>query len=184
MNHLSRHLPHRAAPSRGLTLIECLTVLAILAVVLGSAMPAFGKLGERRHLEGTAAQLATDIQHTRSLAVSRNGGQRISFKHGDAGSCYVVHTGPAQACQCQVDGAVQCAGGALAHRSLSFPAGGPVQVRANVGSILFHPVHGTSTPAGTVRVVARSGAALHQVVNIMGRVRACSPNGVSGYPAC
>lgn len=176
--------PTRSARQRGLTLIECLTVLAILAVVLGSAAPSFGKFAERRHLEGTAAQLATDIQHTRSLAVARDGGHRISFRHGVAGSCYVVHTGPAQACQCEADGTVQCTAGAAALRNLSFPAEGPVQVRANVGSILFHPVHGTSTPTGTVRVVARSGATVHQVVNLMGRVRACSPNGVPGYPAC
>lgn len=180
---MTRRPPHAARP-RGLTLVECLTALAIVAVVLGSAAPSFGKFAERRHLEGTAAQLATDIQHTRSMAVARNGGQRMSFRHDAAGSCYVVHTGPAQACQCQVGGAAQCAPGAIAQRSLSFPADGPVQVRANVGSILFHPVHGTSTPTGTVRVVARSGATVHQVVNLMGRIRACSPNGVAGYPAC
>lgn len=176
--------PTHPTRQRGLTLIECLTALAILAVVLGSAAPGFGKLAERRHLEGTAAQLATDIQHTRSLAVGRDSGQRMSFRHDASGSCYVVHTGPAQACQCQVGAVAQCAAGATALRSVSFPADGPVQVRANVGSILFHPVHGTSTPTGTLRVVARSGATVHQVVNLMGRTRACSPNGVAGYPAC
>lgn len=172
------------APRHGLTLIECLTALVIVLVVLGSTLPSFGKLTERRHLEGAVAQLATDIQHTRSLAISRNGGQRIIFRVGDAGSCYVVHAGPANACNCEADGTVDCTGGVVARRSVFFPVDGPVQVRANVRSILFHPVHGTSTPTGTLRVVARSGATVHQVVNLMGRVRACSPTGVAGYPVC
>ncbi len=178
------HQPPATAHQRGLTLIECLVVLAIVAVLLGSALPGFAKLTERRHLEGTVAQLATDIQHTRSLAVASDGGRRMSFRSGDAGSCYVVHDGPAQACRCEPGGSVQCLNGATALRSVFFPADGPVQLRTNVGSILFHPVHGTSTPTGTLRVLARSGAAVHQVVNLMGRTRACSPNGVAGYAAC
>jgi type IV fimbrial biogenesis protein FimT len=181
---LSRPINRSIPCHRGLTLIECLVALAIVITLLGSALPSFGKLAERRHLEGTAAQLATDIQHTRSLAVAQADGQRLSFRADAAGSCYVVHDGPANACRCQASGAVQCVGGAQARRTVFFPAGGPVQLRANVGSILFHPVHGTSTPTGTLRVVARSGAAVHQIVNIMGRTRACSPNGVTGYPTC
>ena len=58
-------------------------------------------------------------------------------------------------------------------------------VQANVASILFDPVHGTSTPAGTVRVIGSTGRELRHVVNVMGRVRTCSPQGgVSGYRAC
>jgi type IV fimbrial biogenesis protein FimT len=175
--------PTAIAP-RGITLIESLAVLCIVAIILGSALPSFARMAEKRQLEGTVAQLATDIQHVRSLAVAENNGHRLAFGHGPAGSCYVVHTGPAQGCRCEATGAVQCVGEASARRSVFFPADGPVQVRANVGSILFHPVHGTSTPTGTLRVVARSGASVHQIVNLMGRTRACSPNGVSGYPAC
>lgn len=179
-----KSLHHPLPRPRGLSLIECLITLAILLVVLGSALPGFGKLSERRHLEGVAAQLATDVKHTRSLAVAHDGGQRISFRSEAAGSCYVVHDGPADACRCDAGGSTQCANGATARRAVFFPASGPVQVRANIGSILFHPVHGTSTPTGTLRVVARSGTAVHQVVNLMGRTRACSPNGAAGYPVC
>ena len=180
-----RHPLHQSPTrQRGLTLIECLVALAVVVTLLGSALPSFGKLAERRHLEGTAAQLATDIQHTRSLAVAQAEGQRLSFGADAAGSCYVVHDGPANACRCSGAGSVQCVAGAVSKRAVFFSADGPVQVRTNVGSILFHPVHGTSTPTGTLRVVTRSGAAVHQIVNIMGRTRACSPNGVNGYPAC
>ena len=175
------HLPRS---SRGLTLVELLIVLAIVAVLLGAALPQFGKATERRHLEGTVAQLSTDIKLTRSLAVAHNRGLRMVFQTANGGSCYVVHSGAASDCQCTTAGPAVCSNGAVAQRSVFFAAGGPVQLQANVGAILFHPVHGTSTPTGTLRVVARSGATVHQVVNIMGRVRACSPSGLPGYPAC
>jgi type IV fimbrial biogenesis protein FimT len=174
----------RRAVERGLTLLESLVVLAILGVLLGSALPHFGKATERRHLEGTAAQLATDIQFTRSLAVAHNGGMRMSFRALPTGTCYVVHNGAANACQCDPSGQASCSGGAVAQRIVGFGSNAPVQLNANVGSVLFHPVHGTSTPTGTLRVVSRSGAAIHQVVNIMGRTRSCTPNSVPGYPAC
>jgi len=170
--------------ARGLTLVEMLMVLAIVAVLLGAAMPHFGKATERRHVEGTATQLATDIKLTRSLAVAQNRGQRMVFQAAPSGSCYVVHDGATTDCQCTTAGPAVCSNGATAQRSVFFAAGGPMQLQANVGAILFHPVHGTSTPTGTLRVVARSGATVHQVVNIMGRTRACSPNGFPGYPAC
>jgi len=171
------------SPTRGLTLLEALVALAVVLIVLGSALPHFGRAAERRHLEGAAAQLATDIQHARSLAAARASGQRISFRAVAAGSCYVVHDGPANACQCNAAGA-QCTASTQVHRTVFLPAQGPVQLQANVGSIQFHPSLGTSTPTGTLRLVARSGQAVHQIVNIMGRTRACSPNGVPGYPPC
>jgi type IV fimbrial biogenesis protein FimT len=181
-------LPHRPhplpPPARGLTLVETLIVLGIVAVLLGSVLPHFGKAAERRHLEGAAAQLATDIKLTRSLAVAHNRGLRLVFQNTAAGSCYVVHDGAAGDCQCASAGPAVCRNGVTAQRSNFFAASGPVQVQANVGSIVFHPVHGTSTPTGTLRLVARSGTAVHQVVNIMGRARACSPHALPGYPDC
>lgn len=181
-----RHTPfHPARRQRGVTLIESLIVTAITAVTLGAGLPGFEQARERRHLEGVAAQLETDIHFTRSLAVAHNRGLRIGFASGAEGSCYVVHTGAAQECRCTGRGETVCEGDAHALRTVHFDAQAPVQVRANVASMLFDPLKGTSTPTGTLRVTAATGHALHQVVNIMGRVRTCSPApALIGYPAC
>ena len=65
------------------------------------------------------------------------------------------------------------------------PAGERVRVTANVGSIAFDPLHGTSTPTGTLRLVDARGRAVHHIVNVMGRVRSCTPGGaVNGYRPC
>lgn len=177
--------PSFPARQRGVTLLESLIVLTVTAVTLGTSLPGFEQARERRHLEGAAAQLETDIMYTRGLAVARNQGVRIGFEALAAGTCYVIHTGPANACACAATGAAVCNAGAEAVRTVHFAANGPVALRANVRSILFDPRLGTSTPTGTLRVVGRSDAAIHQIVNIMGRVRSCSPAAVvPGYPRC
>ena len=55
-----------------------------------------------------------------------------------------------------------------------------VSVGANVASIAFDPLHGTSTPTGTLRLVDAGGRAVHHVVNVMGRVRSCTPDRRAG----
>lgn len=169
----------------GITLVETCITTVVTAVTLASAVPAFQQAREKRHLDGVAAQVATDIRHARSLAVSRHAQVRLSLHSSSAGSCYVVHTGAAADCICSATGTASCGNGAQALQVAGFEAAGPVQVQANVRSLLFDADRGTVTPAGTFRVVAPSGQAVHQVVSIMGRVRACSPAGqVLGHPAC
>lgn len=170
---------------RGLTLIECVVTLAIIVITLGAAIPSFTQARERRHLEGAAAQLATDIRHARSLAVSHGAPVRLRVQQTVHGSCYVVHTGAAGQCSCTGSGTSQCSSNARALRTVGFDAAGPVRVSSNSGSMLFDPDRGTVSPTGTLRLQLQSGPALHQVVNIMGRVRACSPAGVmAGYATC
>jgi type IV fimbrial biogenesis protein FimT len=181
----ARHPSRRARAQAGVTLIETTVVTSILAVVAGLATPSFDGMWQRRHLEGAATQLETDIHHTRMLAVARNEALRISFESVAGGSCYVIHRGDANQCGCNADGSARCEAGAEAERSVYFPAGGALALKANSRSIVFDPLRGTTTPTATVQLTTRSGMAVHQVVNVMGRVRSCSPAPApSGYRPC
>jgi type IV fimbrial biogenesis protein FimT len=167
---------------RGFTLIEACIALAITATLLGAALPSFKQARERRHLEGAAAQLRTDIAFARSLAVARNESLRMAFT---SPSCYVMHTGPSGACQCDAEGNARCVGGAVPLRTVGLGEAGQVALSANSESILLDGARGTVTPTSTIKITARSGAAIHSVVNIMGRVRNCSPGrAMPGYPVC
>jgi type IV fimbrial biogenesis protein FimT len=172
------------AKSRGLTLVESLITLSIAAILLSTAIPSFKAAVERRHLEGAAAQLETDIQHARSLAVAQNRTMRIKFSKDATGSCYVVFHGTNSDCQCQANGSSSCLGPQAVARSVGFDGTGRLRLDSNVSAMVFDPLLGTSTPTGTLRFQAASGQALHLVVNIMGRVRACSPTGLPGYKPC
>jgi type IV fimbrial biogenesis protein FimT len=174
------------APRRhaGISLVESLIAMAVMAVTVSTAIPSFKSAIERRHLEGAAAQLETDIHHARSLAVAQNRSVRMKFSSDAAGSCYIVFNGAADDCRCTASGHTACNAAQTVARSVSFEGAGAVRLNSNVSSIVFDPTQGTSTPTGTLRFHARSGQAVHLVVNIMGRVRACSPTGVAGYKAC
>jgi type IV fimbrial biogenesis protein FimT len=181
-----KHLPiARRARQLGVTLVETATAMSVVSAVAGLAAPSFNSAIERRHLEGTAQQLETDVHYARSLAVARNSAVRISFStHTDA-TCYVIHEGSANACQCTGDSVAVCSGAAQALRTVRVAAETGVRVESNSRSILFDPAYGTSTPTGTVQIIGRGGAAIHQIVNIMGRVRSCSPAPtIAGYRAC
>ena len=170
---------------RGLTLIECVVTLAIIVITLGAAIPTFTQARERRHLEGAAAQLSTDIRHARSLAVSHGAPVRMRVQQTVDGSCYVVHTGAAGQCTCTGSGTSQCSTNARALRTVGFDAAGPVRLASNSASMLFDSDRGTVTPTGTLTLQLQSGATIRQIVNIMGRVRSCSPGAaVTGYVAC
>ncbi len=175
----------RRTATQGFSLVEAMVALAVAAVLAGTAAPSLAEFIANRRLDGVASQLATDIQFVRTDAVARNQPVRISFMNSTAGSCYVVHTGPAAQCTCGASGSAVCSGGAQELKTVQLPAAGSVSVQANTGSVLFDPLHGTTSPTATVRVVAANGRAIHHVINLMGRVRSCSPLGaVPGYRAC
>lgn len=174
------------AAQRGLTLIEVIATVAIAAVLATSAVSGFRDLLERRRIEGVAAELASDLQFVRSEAVARNQGVRISFGMTPGGaSCYVIHTEPAGVCSCSATSPASCAAPARLIKAVQAPAGGKVLVQANVASMLYDPVRGTTSPAASIAVATAEGRGLRHVVNILGRVRTCAPaGGLSGYRAC
>ncbi len=170
---------------RGVTLIEAGIVLAVIAIAAGAAAPGMRDLIDARRLDGAATQLATDIQFIRTEAVARNEALRLSFHATSAGSCYVVHTGNADQCSCSAAGPAQCSGAAREVKTVTIAAAERVTLQANAASVLFDPLHGTSTPTGTLRLTGAGGRAIHHVINVMGRVRSCSPQAaVPGYRAC
>jgi type IV fimbrial biogenesis protein FimT len=165
---------------RGLSLIEVVVVLAVTAVLAGTAAPGMADFIGSRRLDAAATQLATDIQFVRTDAVARNQPLRLSFFNAADGACWVIHTGAAASCSC-----TGCSGSAVSLKTAPLPARDGVSVQANSGSVLFDPLHGTASPTATLRVLGGNGRAVHHVVNVMGRVRSCSPlNTMPGYTAC
>ena len=172
-------------PQRGLSLIECCVTLAIASILAGAAIPSFDQSLKKRVLDGSASELATDLYLARSEATAHQQGVRVSFHTVASGSCMLVHTGATANCGCSSEGVAQCSNGAVLIKGSYYPSARGVSVSANVASIRFDPTHGMATPAGTVRLVTANGPTVHHVVNIMGRVRSCSPGAsAKGYKAC
>ena len=168
---------------RGVTLIEASLVSAIVAVSAALAAPNLQGLLDLRRLDAAAGQLAADLQLARSEAVARNQPVRLSWNA--AAGCYLVHTGASGQCQCSDGAAPVCTGSAEAIRSVAWNAQDRLLLQSNTSSIVFDPQHGTATPSATLRITGVDGRAIHHVVNVMGRVRTCSPlAAVPGLRAC
>jgi type IV fimbrial biogenesis protein FimT len=170
---------------RGLSLIEACATLTIISVLVTAGWPSLKPTLDRKALQGLAAEMAADLQLARGEAVARQEGVRVAAHTGEGGSCVIVYTGPANACQCGDAAAPVCEaeGRAVTYRFL--PAAAGLAATTNVGSMRFDPRLGTATPAGTLQIVSTSGEAVHHVVNLAGRVRSCSPNAaVPGFRAC
>ena len=88
------------AAQRGVTLIEILTAVTILAILTVVAAPSFDAVRNRARLRGVADNLYADLQYARSEAVQRNSTVSVSFSPGSAW-CYGIHQGAA-ACDCTV----------------------------------------------------------------------------------
>ena len=182
----TKHLfASRPGRQQGLTLVEAAIVLAVIATVAATAAPSLSSFIDGRRLAAAATRLAADLHLARSEAVSRNRAVRLSLHAGADASCWVLHTGAAAQCTCDTPGPAVCTGGALEIKTVVWRRDERVAIDGNVASILFDPLQGTASPTGTLRVVDARGRAVQHVVNVMGRVRSCSPNGaVPGWPAC
>jgi type IV fimbrial biogenesis protein FimT len=170
---------------RGVTLIEVGIALAVIAVIAGTVAPSFAQAANRRRVEGLAEQARTDLHYAATAAIARGEPLRISFVAITSGSGYVIHNGTPTQCGLASDGSAQCSGTVEVLKTLFAPASDAITLQANVSSMLFDPLHRTVSPSGTLKIVGSGNRAIHHVVNILGRVRSCSPQpALAGYKTC
>jgi type IV fimbrial biogenesis protein FimT len=172
---------HTRPLHRGLSLVELMCTLAITLLLLGGTIPLLNELRSGQRLQAAAALLETDIQLARSAAMSSGRPVRLEVQAlAGGGSCYLLHTGAAGACECTGTGAPRCDAGVQLLRNETQHAAGGVALAPLTRALVFDGRKGTVTPTATLRLVALDGRSIHQVVNIMGRVRSCSPGGAVG----
>lgn len=169
---------------RGVSLIETAVSTTVLATLIGVAAPSLVEQTTRQRLQAVAAQFETDLQLARAEAVLRSQSVRLTFLQDAFGSCYVVHSGAAADCRCDSSGQALCTAGTSALRVAAIRQDLAIELRSSSPSMLIDAVGGTVTPTATVQLRSPAGS-LHQVVNIMGRVRTCTPDGsMPGHRRC
>lgn len=147
---------------RGVTLVELMVVIALVAVLLGLTAPPFVQMLAKMRLEGAGHNLATDLQFARTEAVQRRAA--VSLATSPDGSSYGITSG------------------AQTIKTVSLPAG--VSFTGNV-TITVEPLRGLANAAEVTGSSSRIDGQLRVATDLMGRVRMCSPGtGLKGYPAC
>ena len=160
----------RARP-RGLTLLELLFTLAIVAVLLTLALPSFGSILSRHRLKAAAEQLAADLAELRLQAAQRGVPLHLQI-HAGAQWCYALAT--ASDCDCRVSQACQLK---------------TVRAQDHPGVTLLEGrnLRFDSGAAGASAALLQGGGGAQLRVGVapLGRPRICAPGGaVAGYPAC
>lgn len=77
---------------RGLTLIELMIVVVLIAVAMALVAPSFRQTVDRQRVSSTNAQLVTDMQFARSEAAARNALVRVTFASNANMTCYSIYT--------------------------------------------------------------------------------------------
>lgn len=175
-----RHKDRRVG--RGITLVECLVGLAVLAIVLSAGLPAYTGWRESTRLRGAADRLHNDLRLAQSEAHRRLSNVAVSFRRtADGGWCYGWRLETACDCEqlqhCVIDGTER------AVRSDDWPG---IDLAPGIAgnTLIFNPRRSTVT-AGHITVAGASGDQLRVVVSGIGRIRQCAPGGgLLGLPEC
>ncbi len=171
----------KAARAHGVTLIELMVGLAVLALLAALALPAAGARMERQRLALAAETLAADLTQARFDAAQRGQPMQVNAITGGAGRswCWSVApaaAGTAGACSCTP--ARPCGQRTVSgddHPGVKMSQGGAVLVQAN----------GTAQVATAAVFESPRGERLRVDLQALGRSRICSPAGPLGrYPAC
>jgi prepilin-type N-terminal cleavage/methylation domain-containing protein len=161
---------------RGLTLMELMVTVAILAILVALAVPSFNSFLAKGRLSGAAEVLAQDLQLARSEALRRNDAVTISFSSG-AAWCYGSVAG-ATACDCTQ--------GSCSLRRVDNSAYAGVTMAASfaANTAAFTARHGLAN-TGTVEFTHPNAGTLRVSLGAAGQVSICSTlGGLAHHPAC
>ena len=205
---------HPVRPERrasGLTVIELMVAVAVVAVLAALAAPSLREFLARQRVAAVNAELVTDLKFARSEAVARNREVYVSFRTAPrAGSppmtCYTIHTlGVVGSCDCRKAPGTACSNVAevfeiktvqvlsTTNVSLAPPAspGNRIGFTATQGFAFWSGHMPTDADYSTdwqdfqVGVESSISGALRTAVGITGKSQVCSPDGsIAGVPRC
>lgn len=181
---------------RGLTLIELMIVVVLIAVVIALVAPSFRQTMDRQRVSNTNAQLVTDMQFARSEAAARNALVRVTFASNASTTCYTIYTynpnidEDLSRCNCTQSPACTAAD-SVEIRTVQVPTDTRVKVltpAARPEEFAFEPVTGALykvpsdkewDPLNRFRIDTSIDAqlALRTFIAISGRPQVCAPAG-------
>lgn len=179
----------------GVTMIELIIVIAIVAILVALAIPSFTMYFEKARLRGAADDIVALLAEARQNAVKQN--KRILVTFGGGGATWCVGANPALDpaaagdpipnpvnCDCTVANA--CGLRSVVAASYS----GVSRVSPGVFPVVFDPKLGTLLNLTNRQLVLQSQSGDFQLqvnVNPIGQARICRPavaGVITGYPAC
>lgn len=153
--------------SRGLTLVELMVAVAMLAVLGALAGPPIGAMLARHRVQAAAAQLGADLGDTRHEATRRGNRVYVNFQPG-TDWCYVIATDPAATCASQGEQVLKQVS-ARQYPGVTLSTAPPVVFDGATGL-------GPAVPT-QVQLVSARGDLVAVQVTLLGRAKVCTPDG-------
>ena len=153
---------------KGVTLIELMVTIAVLAILVAITIPSFTDLGDSRRLVNATEAIYNDLQFVRSEAAKRTRQLTVKIE----GDCLIVS-----------DQSVSPVQTLSSTCMATFPG---VGLSVTGYPITFDRVRGVPNPpfGGTITLTSAAGRIAKVIVSKFGRVLICSPTSAGGYPSC
>ena len=180
----------RRQPLLGVTLVELMVTLAIMAVLVAVALPSMRDFVARKRLEGVAQELMTDLRLLKSQQLMRGRMAVIRFGSSTEQTCYALYfkgTGRVLDCDCTRPAGSECGADGLAGRPelirlASIPRSSGVSLTANRSDLSLAGIDGMPVGNATVQATIESSrtGSIRVSTNAVGLPSICSVSGVYG----
>ena len=190
--------------AQGITLIETLVTVSILAVLVAVTAPQASDWIAIQRVRSAATEMVSDVQFARGESLRRNSGVALTFGADANESCYVIHTTTlTDTCNCLKGAGNACTDGGnnpianlnelkLVSISKASQVTLPPVVSVKFGGPKALPVRPPSVPTTDpvplldVLIDGRGNRTLKVKTNATGRPQVCTPpaSKMLGYEAC
>lgn len=166
---------------RGFTLIEAMVSVAILAIILAVAMPAYTDYQEKNRLKGAAESVYALLQYARSESIKLDRDLNVIVSDG---SSWCMGISNNTSCTCSTAGS--CTYGPSGQEQTVVGSGYPgISLDNSQSYIAFKSPSGMSTGFNdTLTLTSPKGYKLSVVHSVRGASRICNTSNMGGYPAC
>ena len=183
----------------GLSLVEFLVAIAVLAIVVAAGVPSLRNFFERNRLVGAAEAVYAQARLARAEALRQGSAVTLTLLPGKSWCTghrtEKLRAGPGSApepCDCRrldaldPDACTVESDGDRLLRITTQAAFPDVSMGESVPAMVrFNGVRGTASPGTSIALQSESGAALRVNIALSGNVHLCAPGApFRGYPAC
>ena len=167
----------RRSHQKGLTLVEILIALLVVAILAAASIPYMGHYLNMRRVEGGAQAVYADLMLAHKHATTQQAAVTVVFQ---TGANWCVGLSSAGSCDCATAG--NCNLGhttSASYKNVSLSASG----FGGGTSTVLSASRGTATTTGTLTLTVGSDA-INVELNQMGFARMCANNGIGGFDPC
>lgn len=180
----------RRQPLLGVTLVELMVTLAIMAVLVAVALPSMRDFVARKRLEGVSQELVTDLRLLKSQQMMKGKMAVIRFGATSEQTCYAMYfkgTGRVLDCDCTRTAGAECGADGLAGRPelirlVTVPRSSGVSLTADRLDISLAGIDGMPVGNATLQATVESSrtGSIRVTTNAVGLPSICSLSGVYG----